>query len=187
MTYLCINNEGRNELLLLKINQVMGTAVTVVRYSRKKKLGDNSSPTIYLLKQEAGTSKVYDLATLAANIESLGALSAEDVMHVLQSFVREIKTVLKRGDRVRVDGLGTFFISLTCPGVEEEKKCTVKSIKRVNIRFKVDNTLRLVNDSTATTRSAPNNVQFAVKGETPEDEGGGSGSGGGGGVVDPME
>lgn len=157
--------------------------VSVVRYSRKKKIGDASSPTIYLLKQEPGTSKVYDLATLAANIESLGALSAEDVTHVLQSFVREIKTVLKRGDRVKVNGLGTFFISLTCPGVEVEKECTVKSIKRVNLRFKVDNTLRLVNDSTATTRSAPNNVMFSVKNETAS-EGGGSGEGGE--VIDPM-
>lgn len=157
--------------------------VSVVRYSRKKKIGDASSSTIYLLKQEPGTSKVYDLATLAANIESLGALSAEDVTHVLQSFVREIKTVLKRGDRVKVNGLGTFFISLTCPGVEVEKECTVKSIKRVNLRFKVDNTLRLVNDSTATTRSAPNNVMFSVKNETAS-EGGGSGEGGE--VIDPM-
>ena len=148
-------------------------------------MGDESSPVIYLLKQEPGTSKVYDLATLAANIESLGALSAEDVTHVLQSFVREIKTVLKRGDRVKVNGLGTFFISLTCPGVEVEKECTVKSIKRVNLRFKVDNTLRLVNDSTATTRSAPNNVLFAVKNETAADGGGGSGEGGE--VIDPME
>lgn len=157
--------------------------VSVVRYSRKKKIGDASSSTIYLLKQEPGTSKVYDLATLAANIESLGALSAEDVTHVLQSFVREIKTVLKRGDRVKVNGLGTFFISLTCPGVEVEKECTVKSIKWVNLRFKVDNTLRLVNDSTATTRSAPNNVMFSVKNETAS-EGGGSGEGGE--VIDPM-
>lgn len=157
--------------------------VSVVRYSRKKKIGDASSSTIYLLKQEPGTSKVYDLATLAANIESLGALSAEDVTHVLQSFVREIKTVLKRGDRVKVNGLGTFFISLTCPGVEVEKECTVKSIKRVNLRFKVDNTLRLVNDSTATTRSAPNNVMFSVKNETAS-EGGGSGEGGE--VINPM-
>lgn len=164
----------------------MGTAVTVVRYSRRKKLGDDSSPIIHLLKPEAGTSKVYDLETLATNIEALGALSAEDVMHVLQSFVREIKTVLKRGDRVKVDGLGTFFISLTCPGVEVEKKCTVKSIKRVNIRFKVDNTLRLVNDSTATTRNAPNNVLFAVKGEPATDDDSGGGGSGGGGVVDPM-
>lgn len=123
---------------------------------------------------------MYTIETLAERIESLGALSAEDVIHVMKSFVREAKTVLKAGDRVQVDGLGIFFISLTCPGVEVEKDCTVKNIKRVNLRFRVDNTLRLVNDSTATTRNAPNNIAFEVR--KPEESGGGDG---GGEIIDP--
>lgn len=161
--------------------------VSVVRYTRKKKMGDASSPTLYLLKQKPGTSKVHTIRTLAERIESLGALSAEDVIHVLQSFVREAKTVLKDGNRVQVDGLGTFFITLTCPGVEIEKDCTVKNIKKVNLRFRVDNTLRLVNDSTATTRNAPNNVLFEL--DKPEENGGSNGGGGddsgGGEIIDP--
>lgn len=159
--------------------------VNVVRYKRKKKMGDESSPTIYLLKQKPGTSKVHTIRTLAERIESLGALSAEDVIHVIQSFIREMKGVLKDGNRVQVDGLGIFYITLTCPGVEVEKECTVKQIKRVNLRFRVDNTLRLVNDSTATTRSGPNNVQFELN--KPEENNGGSGNGDGGDVIDPME
>lgn len=160
--------------------------VNVVRYKRKKKMGDESSPTIYLLKQKPGTSKVHTIGTLAERIESLGALSAEDVIHVIQSFIREMKSVLKDGNRVQVDGLGTFYITLTCPGVEVEKECTVKQIKRVNLRFRVDNTLRLANDSTATTRNGPNNVQFELN--KPGENNGGSGSGGeGGDVIDPME
>lgn len=159
--------------------------VSVVRYARKKKMGDANSPTIYLLKQEPGTSKVYTIETLAERIESLGALSAEDVIHVMKSFVREAKTVLKAGDRVQVDGLGIFFISLTCPGVEVEKDCTVKNIKRVNLRFRVDNTLRLVNDSIATTRNAPNNIVFEMR-KTEEGGGGNGGAGDGGGdIIDP--
>lgn len=122
---------------------------------------------------------MYTIETLAERIKSLGALSAEGVIHVMKSFVREAKTVLKAGDRVQVDGLGIFFISLTCPGVEVEKDCTVKNIKRVNLRFRVDNTLRLVNDSTATTRNAPNNIAFEVR--KPEERGGGNSGGGDGG------
>lgn len=125
---------------------------------------------------------MYTIETLAERIESLGALSAEDVIHVMKSFVREAKTVLKAGDRVQVDGLGIFFISLTCPGVEVEKDCTVKNIKRVNLRFRVDNTLRLVNDSTATTRNAPNNIAFEVR-KPEERDGGNSGGGDGGGEI----
>ena len=137
-------------------------AVSVVRYSRKKKIGDAKSPTIYFLKQEARTSKIYTIETLASEIETIGSLSEEDVIHVMKSFVRSMKKVLKEGNRVKVDGLGTFYITLTCPGVEVEKDCVVKNIAKVNLRFWVDNTLRLTNGSTATTRGASNNVEFAL-------------------------
>ena len=136
--------------------------VTVVRYTRRKKMGDNTSPMIYLLRQKPGSSKTYSIGMLASEIESVGSLSVEDVIHVMQSFVRAMKKVLVAGNKVKVDGLGTFYTTLTCPGVEDEAECTVKNIKRVNLRFQVDNTLRLVNDSTASTRSGPNNVLFEL-------------------------
>lgn len=92
------------------------------------------------------------IESLAREIESIGSLSVEDVEHVMQSFVRSMKKVLVAGNKVKVDGLGIFYTTLTCPGVEQEKDCTVRNITRVNLRFKVDNSLRLANDSTATTR-----------------------------------
>ena len=113
----------------------------------------------------------------------------------MKSFVRAMKKVLVAGDKVKVDGLGIFYTTLTCPGVEQEKDCTVKNISRVNLRFKVDNSLRLANDSTATTRGGENNVSFELyteKKAVSEGEGGGSGSeepgkgeGGSGGGVTP--
>ena len=102
----------------------------------------------------------------------------EDVTHVMKSFVRAMKKVLTDGNRVKVDGLGTFYITLSCPGVEVEKECTVKNVTRVNLRFKVDNTLRLVNDSVATTRGGETHVVLElVRAQA-------GGSGGDGGIVD---
>lgn len=126
--------------------------VSVVRYQRKKKIGDDKSPMVYVLKPKPGESKLYSIESLAREIESIGSLSVEDVEHVMQSFVRSMKKVLVAGNKVKVDGLGIFYTTLTCPGVEQEKDCTVRNITRVNLRFKVDNSLRLANDSTATTR-----------------------------------
>ena len=123
--------------------------VTVVRYKRRKRLGDDKSPMMYLLKPKAGESKIYSIDSLAQEIESIGSLSVEDVSHVMKSFVRAMKKVLVAGNKVKVDGLGIFYTTLTCPGVEQEKDCTVKNITRINLRFKVDNSLRLANDSTA--------------------------------------
>lgn len=152
--------------------------VSVVRCSHHKKISDKNSPTVYYIKQKAGDSKVYDIHRIASEIESVGALSVEDVTHVMKSFVRAMKKVLTDGNRVKVDGLGTFYITLSCPGVEVEKECTVKNVTRVNLRFKVDNTLRLVNDSVATTRGGENNVVLELVSAQA------GGSGGDGGIVD---
>ena len=166
-----------------------------VRYKRRKRIGDEKSPMVYALKLKSGEAKIYSIETLAREIESIGSLSVEDVSHVMKSFVRAMKKVLVAGDKVKVDGLGIFYTTLTCPGVEQEKDCTVKNISRVNLRFKVDNSLRLANDSTATTRGGENNVSFELyteKKAASEGEGGGSGSeepgkgeGGSGGGVTP--
>lgn len=155
--------------------------VTVVRYKRRKQLGDDKSPMMYLLKPKAGESKIYSIDSLAQEIESIGSLSVEDVSHVMKSFVRAMKKVLVAGNKVKVDGLGIFYTTLTCPGVEQEKDCTVKNITRINLRFKVDNSLRLANDSTATTRGGDNNMMFELyteKKSAAGDDGGGSGDDG---------
>ena len=55
------------------------------------------------------------------------------------------------------------------------------NIERVNIRFKVANTLRLANDSIATTKGGPNNIVFElVSDDSNSSSGGGSSSGGNG-------
>ena len=42
--------------------------VTVVRYKRRKRLGDDKSPMMYLLKPKAGESKIYSIDSLAQEI-----------------------------------------------------------------------------------------------------------------------
>ena len=114
------------------------------------------------VETKPGTSKVHTIEMIASDIETIGSLSQEDVTHVMKAFVRRMKKVLVEGNRVKVDGLGTFYITLKCPGVETEKDCVVKNIAKVNLRFMVDNGLRLANSSTATTRSGDNNIDFVI-------------------------
>ena len=90
--------------------------VTVVRYKRRKRLGDDNSPMMYLLKPKAGESKIYSIDSLAQEIESIGSLSVEDVSHVMKSFVRAMKKVLVAGNKVKVDGLGIFYTDLSGGG-----------------------------------------------------------------------
>lgn len=156
--------------------------VKVRRYQRNKKIGDKDSPLYYYLRQKADSTQIFDINRIAGEIEGIGSLSVEDVEHVIKSLVRSMKLVLRDGNRVKLDGFGTFYITFRCPGGPSADKCSIKNISRVNIRFLADRTLRLVNESTATTRNAPNNVVFEL--DKLESDGGGNQGGGQGGSGD---
>lgn len=102
-------------------------------------------------------------------------MSAEDVEHVGKAIVRQIRQTLTDGNSVRLDGFGIFHTTFKCRATELAKDCTVKNIERVNIRFKVANTLRLVNDSNATTKGGANNLIFELVTADKDSTGGGSG------------
>ncbi|HCY69073.1 MAG TPA: DNA-binding protein [Bacteroides cellulosilyticus] len=154
----------------------MGT-VKLKRYQRRKNIGDSSSPLYYYLRQKPDSGQLYNINRIASEIEGIGALSVEDVEHVIKSLVRSMKQILRDGNRVKLDNFGTFYITFRCPGVETAAKCSVK-----NIRFLADNTLKLVNESTVTTKGALNNVVFELEKLESGSGSGGSDSGGDGGL-----
>lgn len=154
----------------------------VVRTQRYKKIGDKTSPLVYTLKRKPRDAKMYDLKRIAEEIEALGGMSAEDVLHVGKAIVRNIREKLADGNSVRLDDFGIFRTSFHCVATELEKDCTVKNIDKVRVNFKVAGTLRLVNDSVATTKGAPNDITYELVSAD-----GGSSSGGTGGLPDDGE
>lgn len=134
----------------------------VVRTQRHKKVGDKKSPMVYTLKRVSRDAKIFDLRRLAQDIEALGGMSAEDVEHVGKAIIRQMRQALTDGNSVRLDGFGIFHTTFCCRATEIAKDCTVKNIEKVNIRFKVANTFRLVNDTIALTKNAPNNIIFEL-------------------------
>lgn len=176
----------------------MATAL-VVRAKRYKKVGDKESGVVYTLRRKAKDAKLYDLARVAADIEALGGMSAEDVEHVGKALIRQIRQTLTDGNSVKIDGLGIFYTTFKCEGVDTPEECSVKNITKVNLRFRVANTLRLVNESVATTKGAMNNIEFQLVSEdgsssgssssgNDNTSGGNSGStdDGGDDVLDPL-
>ena len=155
----------------------MATAL-VVRTQRYKKIGDKTSPLVYTLKRKPRDAKMYDLKRIAEEIEALGGMSAEDVLHVGKAIVRNMREKLTDGNSVRLDDFGIFRTSFHCVATEHPKDCTVKNIDKVRINFKVATTLRLVNDSVATTKGAANNVSFELVSADGSTAPGGNGGGG---------
>ena len=160
--------------------------VLVERYQRKKYVNQEDAPLLYYIRQKSGNVRVMDVDTMATAIESKSSLTAGDVKHTIEAFVEQLRLSLTQGDKVKIDGLGTFHITLSSEGAEKEKDCTVRNIRKVNVRFVADKALQLVNTSHATTRGE-NNVDFilAGKGDGEDADGGNSGSGGSGEAPDP--
>ena len=152
--------------------------VLVERYQRRKYVNQENAPMLYYIRQKSGNVRVMDIDTMATAIESKSALTAGDVKHTIEAFVEQLRASLTQGDKVKIDGLGTFHITLTSDGTELMKECTVRSIRRVNVRFVADKALK--NASHTSTRSE-NNVDFVLGGKSDEDGGGNGGNGGNGG------
>ena len=157
--------------------------VLVERYQRRKNVSQEDSQVLYYVRQKSGTVRVMDVNKLADAIEANSSLTAGDVKHAIVAFVEQLRLSLTQGDKVQIDGLGTFHITLSSEGTEKEKDCTVRCIRKVNVRFVADKALHLVNTSHTTTRSE-NNVDFVLAGKGDAkggSEGGGSEGGNGGG------
>lgn len=160
--------------------------VLVERFKRRKIVSDKDSPMLFYLRQKPRSSGTVDIDTLAANIEKNCAMTKGDVKHVIEALVEEIQGTLVNGNKVKLDRFGIFHMTFRCSGVEKMEDCKVKNIKRVHIRFMPDKGLKLVNGTTAITRS-PANVSFALDKKEDEggsSEGGGGNTGGDGGIED---
>ncbi|WP_455590913.1 HU family DNA-binding protein [Bacteroides sp.] len=158
--------------------------VSVERYKRKKYMGKKDSPELYYLRQKTGTARILSTREVVDEIQENTALTKGDVSHSVEALVSVIRKQLTQGNKVRLDGLGLFHMTITCDGNEVEDKCTVKNIRRVNLRFVPDKEIKLVNASHISTRS-PNAINFALW--KPDDGSNNGGSGDGGEVIDPME
>ena len=100
--------------------------VLVERYQRRKYVNQEDSQVLYYVRQKSGTVRVMDVNKLANAIEANSSLTAGDVKHAIEAFVEQLRLSLTQGDKVKIDGLGTFHITLSSEGTEKEKDCTVR-------------------------------------------------------------
>lgn len=96
--------------------------VSVERYQRRKYMSQENSPMLYYVRQKSGTVRVMDVEKLADAIEANSSLTAGDVKHAIEAFVEQLRLSLTQGDKVKIDGLGTFHITLMQRGDREGKR-----------------------------------------------------------------
>ena len=129
---------------------------------------------------------VLDTLDLAKHIQKHGSIYTRDVIvGVLEKFSMCIEELLQEGYRVKLNGLGTFYLSVKTKGASNAEEFDKSNIDRVSIKFTADRSKDYDWSSAMQTLTS----QFNIAG-AKEDSGSGSGSGSGGnggGNSDPIE
>ena len=150
-------------------------------------------------KKNAGYQKTYarlvsvdtlDTNDLCRHIQKHGSIFTSDVVKgVIEKFVNCFNELLLEGHKIKLNGLGTFYLSIATKGEADPKEFTASNIKAVRLKFLGDKS----KESEYATQILTSQAQFRdintlVGGEdTPESGGGGSTESGknGGGPVNP--
>ena len=100
-----------------------------------------------------------------------GVFSKGTVKGVTTDLVNCLREMLVAGNKVEIDGLGTFGISLTSEGAESLDKFTSANIKAVNVVYTPSEDLQdLIQDATFTQVSSRRVQAAALKAEKAGEE-----------------
>ena len=69
-------------------------------------------------------------------IQQKCTLTSTDIIAVVEALRGYVQQVLKNGDRMKLDGLGTFSVSLSCKKAETEKEIRAKDIRFAQMNFR---------------------------------------------------
>ena len=144
-------------------------------------------------------TKTLNTTQLAQHIAEHGSIITEDVLlSTINKMTKCIKELLKDGKNVKLDGLGTFYLSVTSTGDSDAKAWTAAgNIKHVQIKFRPDGSdasivsnARMLMDTELTLEDsyvnpadagqANSTGQAGGSGDTGDGDGSGDGDGGGG-------
>jgi predicted histone-like DNA-binding protein len=105
-----------------------------------------------------------------------GTIFTSDVVKgVVEKFINCFEELLMEGNKIKLDGLGTFYLSINTEGVDDETKFTANNVKAIRVKFIGDQS----KESEYATRMLTSKAKFrSVNGEVmPGAEEGGEGSG----------
>ena len=68
-----------------------------------------------------------------------GTIFTSDVVKgVVEKFINCFEELLMEGNKIKLDGLGTFYLSATTEGVADEKDFSANNVKAIHVRFLPD-------------------------------------------------
>ena len=118
-------------------------------------------------------NETMDLDDLCEHISEHGSIYTPDVVTgVVKKFVNCIKEQLLESKKVKLNGLGTFYISMQSTGAETAKKWNVsENVKALHVRFLPDQSQNSTYKASAIRRAAHiSDVNALVGIDDPEEE-----------------
>ena len=115
-----------------------------------------------------------DTSDLCRHMMKHGTIYTPDVVKgVVERFVMCFEELLLEGNKIKLDGLGTFYLSVSTEGVDNEDQFTANNVKAIRIKFIGDQS----KESEYATKMLTNKAKFQSMGgkAASENESGGSG------------
>jgi predicted histone-like DNA-binding protein len=106
-------------------------AVKLKKIQRKNPQNVNQAKW-YLTQEKTGTVGVQEIAR---EIEGRSALSLGDVQSVLSNLVEILPVFLRLGQTIKLEGFGSFRISVTSDGTETAEELSARNVKGVKMVF----------------------------------------------------
>ena len=105
-----------------------------------------------------------------------GTIFTSDVVKgVVEKFIQCFEELLMEGNKIKLDGLGTFYLSINTFGVADEKDFSANNVKAIRMKFVGDQS----KVSEYATKMLTNKARFRSLGEeTPSEEEGGENNNG---------
>ena len=100
-----------------------------------------------------------------------GTIYTSDIVKgVVEKFINCFEELLLEGNKIKLDGLGTFYLSANTEGVADEKDFSANNVKAIHVRFLPDQS----KESEYTAKMLTSKARFrSLAGEEmPKDEGG---------------
>lgn len=79
---------------------------------------------------------------ITKEIQTACSLTEGDVVAVLKALSHSLSTYLMRGERVHLDGIGYFDVTLTCPETTDPKRTRASSVRYKGVNFLPDKELK---------------------------------------------
>ncbi|MDR2260529.1 MAG: HU family DNA-binding protein [Azoarcus sp.] len=86
----------------------------------------------YLIKNKG---RAIDLDEIAEDIQGRSSMTKGDILAVLSNLIQVLPAHLKKGDSVRLGGLGSFRLTITSNGADDAASLSTSDVKGARVVF----------------------------------------------------